>query len=412
MTGKLLAVLTAAFVALAAPALAYPTFTGACDGVTNDSAALTAALANGQGGIEVPFTGSQCRISGTFNVPSNYEILGTGGRPIFRQINTSVSRTFDLAGTSGVKLTNIGIDLTGVSSSLGEVIWINLTSSATLTNISIANAPTNTGGAISIQNGSVNNTITDGDFTDIGSIAISVSGVSTSLNTVTGVTCTDAGSFCIRNGEAAHHNTYSFNTTNSNGKELVGLAFPSSFNTITGNFASGTGDNGISISGDNNLITNNDVRFNQFAGIGVWGSNNTISGNTCISNNQVNNQTTAVSWSGIWIEAGFGGFGQNNLVEDNSCDDQQETATQTSDVLIQDGNYPTWAQGATITTGDYRVYGLNVYYALGNGTTGSAAPTCRSTDDDARTQATCHDGGVWWRYRNTALGGPEPRAML
>ncbi len=309
-------------------------------------------------------------------------------KPILHQNSTGTARIFDLSNTSGVQISGIAIDETGVVGT-GPTVYLNNTTNAVI-DIDITNAASHSIGALELTGSSTYNTIT-ARMTNLASTCVGLTGSGVQYNSIINGQFTDCGIFGIGLGEGANRNLIQNNTTYSNGGELIGLTSQTHYNRIIGNHAEGTGDNGISVFGDHTLVTGNTVIGNNNAGIGVWGSFNTITGNTCINNNQV-----GTYWSGISIMEGFGGTGQFNVVSGNACDDDQASPTQPHDVDVTPiGQYVPWASGQAITAGTYENYGLNIYYATNSGTTGVTPPTC--------TSGTCSDGGVTWQYRNSFL---------
>lgn len=118
----------------------------------------------------------------------------------------------------------------------------------------------------------------------------------------------------------------------SNGIELVGIVTGCTRNLVEGCFAKGTGDNGISITGDYNRAIGNHCELNAHSGIGVYGSYNTIVGNTCLANGT--DPASMASFSGITVTPLGGGAASFNEINGNVCDDYQEVMTQKSSFRV------------------------------------------------------------------------------
>lgn len=139
--------------------------------------------------------------------------------------------------------------------------------------------------------------------------------------------------------------------TRLNGLELIGIVAGCNKNYIQGCDARGTGDNGISISGDHNRAIGNHCEGNTYNGIGIWGNNNIVDGNVCLLNlmhgigvhgvgNVVSDNTAidngqaggAGAWAGISIrpypDFGSTPLANDNIVANNFIDDTQLTPTQ------------------------------------------------------------------------------------
>ena len=142
----------------------------------------------------------------------------------------------------------------------------------------------------------------------------------------------------LRNG--SHDNIISKNTTKHNGIELIGITFGAYRNIVTHNYAEGTGDNGISVTGNNNIVAFNETIGCAGNGIGVYGEWNRISNNYSTNNAQ---KAIVHSWrAGIAVIPGFGGLATHNIIEDNIIDDDQQHVTQKIGVWLARSTYTNW----------------------------------------------------------------------
>jgi len=149
--------------------------------------------------------------------------------------------------------------------------------------------------------------------------------------------------------KGASHFTFKGNHGNGNGIEIIAASHGASDGQIINNQLSGSGDNGISISGERVQVTGNIVKNSLGHGIAVYGDNNTVSDNRVIDNGQVdnpsapaillwNNTRKAVYHSpgyafggkyfGIKVIGAFGGHGSHNTIVNNVVVDNQAKPTQ------------------------------------------------------------------------------------
>lgn len=136
----------------------------------------------------------------------------------------------------------------------------------------------------------------------------------------------------------------------SNGLELIGITRDAKVGEVSNNKVVGSGDNCISISGDQVRVTGNFVKGCLGHGIGVYGSSNIISGNKIIDNGQEDNPSAPAiaywdgsskpmyhcpgysphSYYGIKVigSGAIGTRGLNNTITNNTLDDDQTPPTQ------------------------------------------------------------------------------------
>lgn len=365
------------------------------DGTTDDTPAFLAAItaAGPYGCVEVPKPAARYRITGTLT-PLDGQIIRTiGGKHELFLDSATEGTLFDLSGKQLVKICRFTLD--GNSANTPSEVFINMASSVgcELVELIGRDMPSSSLGSIIIRGTSTDCKVLGCSFEDTEGIAVSISGESNgnrpTNNTVKGNTFSGGGSFGIRLART-DENKIIGNRTKSNAIELIGLTRTAHSNLVAWNHAEGCGDNGISISGKNNRVIGNTAVGNNYAGIYAWGSQNTIVGNFCKNNNQA-----LTTWPGIGTNANFGGCGQFNTITGNTCDDDQATPTQFSSIAFQGENYTDWASAQSITAGNYRVQGLNVYEAATDGATGVTAPV--------HTSGTVSDGGVDWTYVDTFI---------
>ncbi len=141
---------------------------------------------------------------------------------------------------------------------------------------------------------------------------------------------------------------FSGNRGDANGIEAIAVGHGASGGEIRQNVITGSGDNCISISGDEVRVIGNTLKYCLCHGIGVYGSNNIISNNTFIDNGQINNPSARpiALWNGtskeiyhspgyavltydaIMVAGAFGGNGQSNRIDNNTVSDDQVVPTQ------------------------------------------------------------------------------------
>lgn len=242
-------------------------------------------------------------------------------------------------------------------------------------------------GTIVISGSSFFNEVTDNYFDNTQGTVIKLMGSSVSLNVIENNTLQHNGAFGIFLDTGVNKTIIRGNKTTSSTLELIGVRYTCYENIIEGNFASGSGDNGISVTGFNNTVANNHCRGNEQEGIGIFGSGNTVIGNVCFDNGQ----DTSYDYAGIAIWPGFGGTGQFNVVVGNTTGNSPGNTSQKNGIRINDNLfYPIWVTATAITAGAQRVNGLNIYQASTSGTTGATAPV--------HTSGTVSDGGVDWTW--------------
>lgn len=363
-------------------------FGALADGLTAIDPAIAAVISAGVKTLVFDEGSSFYRLASTVAMPSGFSIVAGKGRPTIKMDSAAVSRMFTFNGVSDAHIKGLKID--GNSSVTPSDAMIVMNGGSTFCSIEqniIQNAPSlSTTGSIIISGSSTSFNLVSGNFiSGTESTAIGLSGCSE--NEVSFNRLQNNGGFGIRLGEAANKNLIEGNRSTSSTIEVIATTWDCYENRIIGNHCEGSGDNGISVSGYRNVVSGNICCRNQKAGIGIWGSQNAVVGNNCFNNNLANTNF----WSGVWVSANYGGTGQNNTISGNNLDDDQATPTQYNCVRVDASGYTAWAAGQTISPGDYRVSGLNIYQAASGGTAASSGPT--------HTSGTVADGGgVQWKY--------------
>lgn len=368
------------------------------DGTTDDTAAFASAAASGLT-IFVPNTSSFYKITGTISPVSGTVFAGARARPTIKMVSGSVGRIFDFNGVSNAGLQNLTLDGNkAVTPANSTTVRITSSTRCFVDDCYALNWPSSSTGGL-VFSGTANRCrAARNTFDGYAGTGVGLTGASVQFIDVVDNEFVSGGTgFGIRVGEGANRFRLSGNFCLTSGIELIGITLGCNYGRVFGNHAEGTGDNGISISGDHTTCFGNVTINNANAGVGVWGSRNTITGNVCVNNNQ---SLAASHWSGVWVDSGFGGFGGYNTIVANATDDNQASPTQYCSVLISSNAYAAWAAGQTITVGLYRFNGLNLYKASSAGTTGSTAPV--------HTSGTVSDGGVSWDYVNTAQASTGP----
>lgn len=358
--------------------------------------AITAVGAAGGGVVILPGDATY-RVTQTIVMANNVVLKGQGGsKPVIRLVSSSVARLFNFTSVSNGGLEDLALNGASASNS-GSFVVLSSATNNRIARCDFTSGTDNTNiGSVVISGTSSGNIIEDCTSTSCQGTAFGITGANAKNNVIRRCAVTSSVGFGVRIGESASGNLVSQIRTTSNGIELIGIATQAFANRIEECHAEGCGDNGISVSGDYNVVVGNLCQGNLNAGIGVWGSYNTVTGNVCR-----NNRTGAAStWSGIWLQANYGGRGSYNSIVGNECDDSQAAPTQAYGIRIEGSGYTTWANGQSITIGNYRVNGLNLYQATTAGTTGVTAPV--------HTSGTASDGGVTWSYVSSFLIAARP----
>jgi parallel beta-helix repeat protein len=363
----------------------------------DDTRAFQAALAKS---LHVHVPPGEYEIDGTLRLRDNGQLSGYG-KSVLVMGSTRTALLFDLSDVRGARLSNFTINGNKGNTPTSYAIYLNNATDNEISDNVFIDLPGDNKGSIQVTGTSSGNIITrntstgaEGSFA--GFIGSGVRGNEFSHNRVT-----DSGGFGIFVAGGAHDNLLAYNETRSNRLELIGITYQSHHNRVVGNHAEGTGDNGISITGHHNTVSGNICYKNHLAGIWVWGSFNTITGNISTSNNQVGKPHP---WSGIGVSADFGGVGQYNTIIGNITDDDQVTPSQYNGVRIINNAYPPWNPRVPIESGTFSYFGLNVYRAAGDGTTGVTPPT--------HTSGSFSDGGIIWTHVNTFLGTAAPAGNI
>lgn len=323
-------------------------------------------------------------ISGPITMPANVTLDGQGNS-IFTCGNF---RAFVMSAVTAAVIRGVHFDLSGVTATSGFVGLVTGATNCSVIGCSFLDPK----GEISVQGGSTGCRVSDNTITNSLGRSITLDGAA--YNTITNNQIVNGGGFGIFLENGAHHNLIRENATLLNAIELIGLKYDCHDNRIIGNHAEGTGDNGISITGQFNLVVGNISRYCAFNGIGVYGSHNSVVGNVCIGNGRHSLIDPTKTYAGIMIQSAFGGNAQYNTIVGNTTDDDQATLTQNWGVQI-DGtsNYVLWATATVMVAGTYCANGVNIYFTSAGGTTGASPPV--------HTSGTVSDGGVSWQYINT-----------
>jgi len=370
------------------------------DGVTVNTTALQDALntlsAAGGGQMYAPNNGYDYILDATVTIPDNVQLLGLGF-PTLKMVSASNSRMIAFNGTTDSAVRGFIMDgNSSVTPTDALVVFLNTCEDCHLEGNVFINAPSASTGTVALSGSGVTKCyVLDNKFENPEGTAIGLAGCQEC--TVAFNDFDQGGGFGIHMTASAQKNTILANRGKNSALEVIGMNYTCSLNIIQGNYAEGTGDNGISISGDYNTVVGNTCVANDNAGIGVWGSYNSITGNVCKNNRQGGLST----WAGIWIHAGFGGRGSYNTISGNTCDDDQAVPTQAYGVRIELTGYTNWGAGQVISgAGVFRVNGLNLYVSTGSGTTGGSAPV--------HTSGSVSDGAVTWTYISSWLIAARP----
>lgn len=365
------------------------------DGVTDDTAAIQAALDSGAGNVLFP-SGSYS-LSGTLT-PVNNQALSLDSDVTITMNSASVALMFDLGDKTNVRIEGNGATLDGNKAVTPSGIMIDMDSAVDcyLSDLTINDSPSGGYGSIEVRGTAQRNTLNNlsGYRAEGSFIAVdgSITGETPKQTTVNNLFVEDSGAFGIRVGLAEDVSIVN-PRCESNGIEMVGVTYSGSKVKVVNPDISGCGDNAISFSGDDNSCVGGVLHDNQKAGIWCWGSNNRVVGVKAYNNNL---EDAGNNWAGFGASANYGGAGQDNIFTGCVADDEQAVPTQFNGVRFASSTYSEWATATVYASGTYVYYGLNIYLIVGSGTSGATPPTHTSGD--------VSDGGVTWRYINTFVG--------
>ncbi len=221
--------------------------------------------------------------------------------------------------------------------------------------------------------------------------------------------------FGVDIGDGAHDNEVSNLRTDENRIELIGVRWSSFRNIVRDNLAAHTGDNGISISGDNNIVEGNVVIGVRLNGIAVYGSDNIVRSNVVIGNGRNHSEDFIVHFgddkvlrsnpsdssvlSNVLVNPAFGGTGSRNTISSNVVEVDRKLQDFTCG-LSEGTGYRPWRVGMSVTLDSFAFANGAILKALSSGKSGAVVPDCSPAHPD------CSDGGAHWRFvREFALGG-------
>lgn len=409
---SLLLSLTLAFSAQAATTINYRDAVGSisvkdtaygakCDGVTNDTTAINAAItAAATAKVKLLIPTGTCIVTGPISIPSNSYIEGLA---TLKQAATGAAHLLSISGKDNVKISGLTLDgNNGGSHTNGDNVNVANSTNVWLQFLTQRNAADE---SIEVNGTSSQIHIENNDFdTNGSSIGQIVIKDSASYIYAEGNNIRNSSSFGIAAYDTANHIYLHKNRGLNNTLELIGLTKNTRYGDITENHAEGSGDNGISVSGQLFNILANHAERNYGAGIGIFGSKNTVMGNTCKNNNQRGGTDSAHPFAGVTVFSSFGGEGSNNTISGNILIDDQVTPTQLAGVYISGNLTPLWVTSTAYPAAYYVYYNDNLYQTTTGGTSGGTPPTC--------TSGTCSDGGVTWNFVLTAQNHLRPTGNI
>lgn len=359
------------------------------DGVTNDTTALQAAMtACATANRPLRLLPGTYKITAQLTCPSNLTMFHDG-HPDACVLDFAYSGSAQdmMKITSRTNVWLEGFTMNAHQSGTlvnGNCLDITGSTDVALRRLQLLNAPDEglyiSGGSdISFVDGVVTGAQASGIILTGSAQRITIEGVDLTANTMFGIFGHDADYLYLRH-----------NRCTSSGLELIGIRYTCSYGEITGNFATATGDNGISITGSHFTVANNICHTNHNSGIWVYGEHNTVTGNVCYNNGQ--NGGGGGNYAGIRVSPAFGGASRNNTVTGNVCFDTQSPATQKWGLQLGSGSSYTlsWTTATVYAAADYVKHLNNLYLTTAGGTSGASAPV--------HTSGTVSDGGVSWTY--------------
>lgn len=364
------------------------------DGVTDDTAALRAAFAAG-GQVYIP--AGEYKVTSRIDGVSNSTITGAGRlrtKIVFHPPAVLTSSNVILfSADSNVKLKGISINAQqGGSYQFGAAVKVTGCSNVEFEDVEIKNGAD--------QNLLVENTtgfkVTDFYFYQAASENVYVNGSSV-VGFYNGMPEDSLSGFGIFVNNTTYFFAEDVRCTVSS-KEMIGIRENCRYGIIRACYPKGTGDNGISVSGDYFTISNIISEGNYGSGLGVYGSFNTILNVVGINNNQGNTGHAGA----VTLITGFGGEAFGNTISNVIGIDNQEVPTQLAAVSLTTNRYRLWSASGSYAAAEWVYYGSNIYQTAAGGTSGATPPTHTSGD--------VSDGGVTWTFKKTAKGNLRPSA--
>lgn len=306
------------------------------DGVTDDTAAIQAAIDASAGGVFIP--AGTYLISSYITLKSNLRLKGEGAVSTTLKCSGGIT-TAALVGLSGSAVTDCvieGIAIDGNSSvTSGSLRGIQITNGTRniITDCKVEDIRDNginiAGDTDSvIRNTYINSTGNGGGSGHGINVTPTSNGTSIVNNRIY-----DTGSFGIRlegASECLIESNYIVGKTNGavafadrEGLEPIGITSTCTGVRIIDNHCELGGDNGISVSGGQAVVANNYVKSAWLHGIALYGPSPVCTGNTCVNNNQ--SVSVVGTKAGIYIDESTGGTA---VVTGNTCFDLQSTKTQ------------------------------------------------------------------------------------
>lgn len=170
-----------------------------------------------------------------------------------------------------------------------------------------------------------------------------------------------------------------------NGLEGLGVNYFSNRNTVEFVYSRNSGDNGCSITGSHNQVGTVYVETPDFHGLCVYGSNNIVG--TVFARNV---GQAGAGYGSITFTPAFGGSSQNNIVGNALLVDDQGVPTTTNAIKANPDSHASWVTATLYGPGLFVKNSGRVYYTALGGTSGGTPPTHSS--------GTVSDGGVLWQY--------------
>lgn len=355
------------------------------DGVTDDTAAIQAALNTGSI-VRVPATSSFYRTTAALSPVTGGGLVGDGPQSIIKLTGTTTDSVLRGNSVSGFLVDNLTLD--GEKSTKASGTHCLRMDGCTGWNVPRLWAKDAQSWAVGLYSSTGNRfgiIYSDGAETSSGFYFAPGS----DSNELDSLYAKDCGGFGLQIFGANDNKVGKVVAVNC-GIEAVGINYFSNRNQIGQVYSLNSGDNGVSITGSHNQIGSIYADTPDFHGLCFYGNNNIVGSLVARNVGQAGAGYAAVAFT-----PAFGGQAQNNVVGCVQCIDDQPVVTTTDIIKGNADAHVSWVTATVFGAGTFCKNAGNVYFTVTGGTTGASAPT--------HTSGTVSDGGVSWQYVQPVL---------